>query len=60
MGYSKSPTLAVCKMFTKSRAVKNLLKVGRPEKFVKIFEGHVTFSVLEPLMWVHNHAFISS
>jgi len=58
-GYSKSAAFTVCRKFGKSIIVKHLLWVGRPEKCMKIFERHVTLPVLEPLMMVHNYAFIS-
>ena len=59
-GYSKSAAFTVCKKLFKARTVKNLLWVGGPERFTKIFEHHATFLVVESLMWAHYHAFISS
>ena len=58
-GYSKSATFTVSKKFFKSRTVKHLLWVGRPEKYTKIFECHATLPVIEPPMWVLNYAFIN-
>ena len=58
-GYPKSAAFTVCKMFFKSKTVKHLLWVGRPEKFTKIIERHANLPVLATLMWVHNYAFIS-
>ena len=49
-GCSKSAAFTVCKKFFKSRTVKHLLWVGRPEKFTRIFERHATLPVLESLM----------
>ena len=58
-GYSKSLAFSMCKNLFKSRAVKHLIWVGRPEKLTKIFESHATLPVLELLMCVHTYAFIS-
>ena len=58
-GCSKSAAFTVCKKFYKSRTVKHLLWMGRPEKCTKIFERYATLPVLEPLMSVRNYAFIS-
>ena len=45
MGCSRSAAFAVCKKFFKSRTV-----FGRPEKLVKVFDGHVTLPVLSGLL----------
>ena len=44
-GYSKSAAFTVCKKLLKERTVKHILWVGRPERFMNIFEGHVTLPV---------------
>ena len=58
--HAKSAAFAVCKNFFKSRTAKNLQRDGKPEKFMTIFEGHVTQPDLKPLMGVHSYAFIGS
>ena len=60
MDRSRSAALAVCQKFFESRTVQSLLRVGKPERFTKVFDGHMTLPVLEPLMRVHNFAFIGS
>ena len=47
---SKIAAFTECKTFFKSRIVKILLRVGRPDQSIKIFEGHMILLVLEPLM----------
>ena len=32
------------------KTAKNQLSAGRPEKFMKVLHGHVTFPVIEPLI----------
>ena len=60
VGCSRSAAFAVCKKIFNSRAVKNLLRAARIEKFKKVCDGHVTLSVLQSLTRVHNYAFIVS
>jgi len=45
VGRSMSAPIAVCKKFSKSRPLTNLLRVSRPNKLTKVFDGHVTLPV---------------